>query len=270
MAPHTIRESVLTNAHARIIDRILVLRRNDDLLVVTSPNLEERVIGWLHGHIFFQDDVKVSMMETGWTSWGIYGPEAPYVATSTFPDLELPVGDEITSDPSVILWKVKSPKAGFRLLLDPADSEKFEKLATKENGHSIADHVYEILRIQSGVPQSPNEINENYIPLELGLWDAVSFSKGCYTGQEIIARMESRGKLARQLVGIQLSDEAPIGSLINHQRRKLGELSSVTFSPHNGWIGLSVVKPFTEGENDRSVTVGPDQVEARFVEFVDA
>jgi aminomethyltransferase len=269
MAPNTLRVSVLTTAHARIIDRILVLRRSEDLLVMTSPDLDERVSNWLRGHIFFQDDVRLSRTNLDWSLWGIYGSEAFRVVTSILPGLVLPDGDGITSATGVIIWNVESPTPGLNLLLDPVFTVKMQELSSKDQDLSIAEHVYEILRIKSGIPQSPNEINEKYIPLELGLWDAVSFSKGCYTGQEIIARMESRGKLARQLVGIQLSDEAPLGSSILHDKRNLGVLTSITFSPHHGWIGLGVVKPIADDETEGTVTIGTGQIEGRITEFVD-
>jgi aminomethyltransferase len=60
--------------------------------------------------------------------------------------------------------------------------------------------AFESVRVAAGAPRFPNELNEDYIPLEAGVWDAVSFRKGCYVGQEIIARMESRGQTARRLV----------------------------------------------------------------------
>ena len=80
--------------------------------------------------------------------------------------------------------------------------------------------AYQWLRLEAGVPeggaddQGPigRELTEDYIPLEANLWPAVSFTKGCYIGQEIIARMESRGKLARRLVGLRLEAPAEVGA----------------------------------------------------------
>ena len=59
--------------------------------------------------------------------------------------------------------------------------------------------TYNVLRIRAGRPGVGHELSTDYIPLELGLWDEVSFTKGCYTGQEIIARMESRGGWRKRL-----------------------------------------------------------------------
>jgi aminomethyltransferase len=78
--------------------------------------------------------------------------------------------------------------------------------APPQPASDFAEH--EALRIAAGYPAFPSEIGEDYIPLEAGLWSAVSFAKGCYIGQEIIARMESRGQIARKLVRLHLEPSA--------------------------------------------------------------
>ncbi|MCS7061414.1 MAG: hypothetical protein RMN25_09645, partial [Anaerolineae bacterium] len=91
---------------------------------------------------------------------------------------------------------------------------------------------YEALRIAAGYPAYPAEINEQYIPLEAGLWDAISFDKGCYIGQEIIARMESRGRLAKRLVRLRWAghDDMPpqAGDRLLHDGQEVGVLTSVS------------------------------------------
>ena len=85
--------------------------------------------------------------------------------------------------------------------------------------------LYDLLRIESGIPEIDHEISDEYIPLEANLWGDVSFSKGCYIGQEIIARMESRGKLAKMLVGVESASPLMAGTKIegwgDHQCRRI-------------------------------------------------
>ncbi|MBI5348607.1 MAG: glycine cleavage system protein T, partial [Chloroflexi bacterium] len=97
--------------------------------------------------------------------------------------------------------------------------------------------LYNVLRIESGIPEIDHEISEEYIPLEANLWEAVSFSKGCYIGQEIIARMESRGKLAKMLMGVESASPLMAGMKIEG-----GVITSVAESPRGGWIGLAYLK----------------------------
>ena len=74
-------------------------------------------------------------------------------------------------------------------------------------------------------------MTESYIPLEANLWAAVSFTKGCYIGQEIIARMESRGKLARRLVGLRLDAPVEVGAEVQGQAGAVGTVTSAGVLP---------------------------------------
>ena len=89
-----------------------------------------------------------------------------------------------------------------------------------------SDNLREFLRIESGHPAADCELTPAYLPLELGLWDEVSFEKGCYIGQEIIARMESRQQLARLLVCLELDNSAVSGTILLHGGKRVGEITS--------------------------------------------
>ena len=234
--------TVLTNPNARIIDLIWVSLSERGVLVLTSPNKEQDVRNWLKSHIFFQDDVQFADWPHGWTSWGIYGPKAQERLSALFPKIE-PISSTYTyAEKDAYMWFTDEPVNGIRLLLDHEKSEQAQDLWSDNSAEDAAILAFELLRMEAGIPASPSEINAEYIPLEVGLWNAVSFSKGCYTGQEIIARMESRERVARQLAAVHLEDFAPQGSKIRLESRSIGELTSIAHSPRSGWIGLAVVR----------------------------
>jgi aminomethyltransferase len=114
--------------------------------------------------------------------------------------------------------------------------------------------LYNILRIRAGSPGAGRELSEEYIPLELGLWDEVSFAKGCYTGQEIIARMESRGKLAKTIstVRIDALSESPVDLLIDGKR--VGTLTSAVTAPDGTHYGIALLKPDQAQSDTQAVT----------------
>ncbi|NJN54376.1 MAG: hypothetical protein HC804_06235 [Anaerolineae bacterium] len=92
---------------------------------------------------------------------------------------------------------------GYFVMCQQVDKETVWQLLC-QSGLVVADEAaFDFLRIEAGLPRYGRELTLDYIPLEADLWDDVSFSKGCYTGQEIIARMESRGKLAKRLSKLQ-------------------------------------------------------------------
>lgn len=267
MPINSIRETVLTSAHARIIDRIHVIHQTNEVLLLTSQGRGENVLNWLRQHIFFQDDVQISLMPSDWSFWGVYGPDADQIISVYFPEVDIPEFNRIPDSNGAIIWRSERPIRGIQLLIDPVYGNEIESKLSATEGITSNEHAYEIIRIKAGFPHSPNEINENYIPLEIDLWDAVSFSKRCYVGQEIIARMESRGKLARKLVGLQLSDHAPIGSPIFHGKRNLGALTSITFSPDEEWIGLAVIKAFPGDASEATLLIGETPVEGKIIPF---
>ena len=101
--------------------------------------------------------------------------------------------------------------------------------------------TYNSLRIRSGRPASP-ELSLDYIPLEVGLWDEISFSKGCYTGQEIIARMESRGRLAKVLVKVDLASMTPAPAPIYAGQKPVGKITSSVEAADGRIYALAVLR----------------------------
>jgi tRNA-modifying protein YgfZ len=115
---------------------------------------------------------------------------------------------------------------------------------TPPAGVATADAAdYEAARIEAGVPVMGAELTERTIPAETGLVEmTVSFTKGCYTGQELVARIDSRGShVARNLRGLRLSGPATAGSPLEAGGKTAGVLTSVARSPASGWVGLGYV-----------------------------
>lgn len=121
--------------------------------------------------------------------------------------------------------------------------------------------AFEYLRIESGLPRHGHEITLDYIPLEANLWDDVSFSKGCYTGQEIIARMESRGRLAKKLFRLRPAQPINAGSDLMLAGRHAGTVTSAANGPIGpvalGYVKTSVLDEDLSGltANDIPVTL---------------
>jgi tRNA-modifying protein YgfZ len=116
------------------------------------------------------------------------------------------------------------------------------------------DDAFDYLRIASGLPRFGREITDEYIPLETGLWADVSFNKGCYTGQEVIARMESRGRLAKKLVRFRAAAPVAAGTAIEAGGRNAGTITSAAEGP-GGVLALGYLKTRVLGD-------GPDTDEA--------
>jgi len=240
MADGEVRPTVLTTVIGRIVDRLHVLSLGDRLALITSPGRAETVLAWLRGHIFFQDDVTLSRDFPAADHWFLLGPQAADIAAHA---VEGWPGGRGVLLPGALVWPATPPEPrGVHLLLQSEAAAAFASGLAGVVDSDLAEAVYQGLRVEGGYPEFGQDFDDRDIPLEVGLTHAVDFRKGCYLGQEIIARMESRAKLPRRLVGAHLS--GPVHPPIELMRaaRSVGRLTSAAFTPRLGWIGLAVVK----------------------------
>jgi folate-binding protein YgfZ len=238
------RPTVLTTAIGRIIDLLWVLNCGERVLLLTSPQQAEPVRRWLGRNVFFNDQVQFSLANE-LQHIQLVGGAASQILASALPELPaLAVGQLQALGAG---WVVRLPDWGplavYRLLA-PADTLTAWRAAL-QTAHALpsTDMLFDLLRIEAGQPAAGHEISNEFIPLEVGLTTAVSFSKGCYIGQEIIARLDSRGRLAKKLVGLRSTEPLSSGQRLSAATGEHGLVTSSAFSPRLGYIGLGVLKP---------------------------
>lgn len=171
LKPGESRATVFTTPIGRMVDYAFVIALEDSALIVGAAGNQARLTGWLRKYILFNDDVSLADASS---ELGVYGALGEYPPSEWGHAIGLPA---VFGRGALVLARSALP--GQRVL--PAEA-------------------FEPIRVSAGHPAWPSEISTDYIPLEAGLWGAVSFTKGCYIGQEIIARMESRGKVAKRLM----------------------------------------------------------------------
>jgi folate-binding protein YgfZ len=131
---------------------------------------------------------------------------------------------------------------------------------------SVAEDAVECLRVERGRPRYGIDLDDTVIPQEAGINErAVSFTKGCYVGQETVARLYYRGKPNRQLRGLRLSGPASVGDELRLGERVVGRLTSVASSPRFGPIALGFVR--REAAVGSTVSVGSVSLSAEVTEL---
>jgi folate-binding protein YgfZ len=131
---------------------------------------------------------------------------------------------------------------------------------------AVSEEAAECLRIESGRPRFLYDVGTETIPQEAGLNErAVSFTKGCYVGQETVARLHYKGKPNRHLRGLRLSEPATRGEEIRLGERVVGEVGSTAVSPKLGPIALAVIR--REAEPGATVQVGEASSEAKVADL---
>ncbi len=276
LAPGEGRATVLTTPIGRIIDRVILHELEEDrTLLRTSAGRAGAVAGYLRRNTFFRDRMQVKDVTADRAQLALYGPAAGAVAGTLVDgmgDLPLHHVIETTFDGLPLLVMALDPLGvpGIGLIIPAAGAESlWRALLEAGEPHGIRPAglaAGELLRIEAGVPGPAGELHEGYIPLEAGLWSDVSFTKGCYTGQEIIARLESRGRLAKTLVGVTLSAPVPVGSAWSAEGRQQGELTSVARLPGGPWIGLGFVRPGVAGVGQVLAFAGGETATIRLVD----
>jgi aminomethyltransferase len=250
------RQTVLTTALARIVDAPWVLNRGETALMVTGPGRATAVRRWLAGYIFFRDEVKLEEASAELSQLAIFGKEAAAIAEALLPGSGALNPNRFSEQEGLLAWRGR-PLAGdgFHLIAPAAQFDSLWARAVAAGAVAASEESYQLLRLAAGVPEAGHELTESYLPLETDLWDAVSFTKGCYIGQEIIARMESRGKLARRLSGLRLEAPAALGAEVRAGGAVVGEVTSAGVLPGLGPAALSVIRTGA-CEPGTDVTVG--------------
>jgi aminomethyltransferase len=241
--PGSHMRTALLEPNGRLIDLLDVFIREDSLELFISKDNAETVETWLKDHIFFQDDAHVKRMDPCPAIVTVLGPAADELLEIHFGTSLKFNKDRFCSLEGTLILPIRWSKvSGYRMIA------RYEEVAERLSGlldplNSAAEQqAIEALRIEAGIPKRGHEIRPGVIPLEVGLSEAVSFSKGCYVGQEVIARLESRGELAGRLAGIRLSAPAVPELALEQAGRTIGTLTSCALSPENGWIGLGIVR----------------------------
>ncbi len=236
--------TLFTTWHGRILERIEVYREADSLLLLGGPGRRDSLLSLLQRNIFFNDDVQVADLAPDWKLFDLVGPAAPALCgRQTLPVAFQGLWPWRAEGHELLLAQRKMPGLPRLSLLVPAPAaaDVWQYLCSA-GAQPAGSLLFNALRVRAGLPAAGSELTTDYIPLELGLWDEVSFSKGCYTGQEIIARMESRGQLAKMMVKLRPRAELPAPAELLSGDRVVGQLTSSVTAPDGSRHALGVVR----------------------------
>jgi len=249
--------ALLLTPQGRIVADLHVTCRPEELWLDMAAEAIPGVIARLERYVI-ADDVALSDESAAWRRFAIEGPRSGEILARAAgapieiaPDCGAPAtlaGAEVW----VAAWGESGERA-YQLAV-PAEAsaavvEGVAKTAGEEGMEEGDASVLDVLRIEAGTPRLGSELGEDVLPAEAGLLGrAVDLRKGCYTGQEIVARMESRGSAAHRLVGFRFegadgSPPRPIaGARVRVDGTEVGELTSVCRSALAGEIGLGYVR----------------------------
>ena len=216
--------TVLTTNKGRIIDLLRILQREDDLLMITSPGTAARVAEWIEFYTFVED-IEVEDVTSTTSQWLVAGEGAmDAVAEAGFDTdgLNESLSNATTGESSTIVRTMLGEFPAYELIT-PASEGTLSFGAEYLGRPELAQ-----LRVEQGVPAFPQEMNEDRNPLESLLKPHISFNKGCYIGQEVVARLNTYDRVQRFLCQLIVDDEATVdtGAAVLVEGDQVGEITT--------------------------------------------
>ncbi len=233
---------MLTDLHVFDLDDMVLLDVPAQLSAATLQRLDRSL---------FSEDVQLSDLSHVFTSVWVHGPAAAEtvqkVLTASAPDSWLDYQNERLEfgGGTVVLVRVDQLGApGFCIYVDPARETDLRRALEAAGTPQVDPATIETARVEAGYPLFGVDMTEDTIPLEAGIEDrAISFTKGCYVGQEVIIRVMHRGhgRVVRKLVGFRLAGVSSRGAKIFAADREIGWVTTAASSPRLGPIALGYV-----------------------------
>ena len=264
-------DTVFVTSTARTIDLATAYILDDTILVTVSPNRRAHLLKWLDRYIFFGDQVTLTDVTEQTATFSLVGAESSALLKQLGMDAltDQPYASHrlVTLAGQAVRLAVGSGLAleGYTLTMDQTAASMVWQCLTDSGAVPLGDRAWEQLRIEQGRPAPDRELTEDYNPLEAGLWQTISFDKGCYIGQETIARLDTYKGVKQQLWGIHLKSLAAPGTVITLGDEKVGLLTSLT-ETEQGMVGLAYIRTKAGGAGLR-VQVGETEGEIVAVPF---
>ena len=223
-------------AKGRMIDWSTVLDRGDDLLVLGSN--PERLSGHIQQYTITEDVTVRNYMAIEIVVCGPRAKELLGVDLEPWSWTEVPIAGVKVQAARV------EPLAGDAYALLAPDGVSLRQLLAEE-GDLLTPSDVDRLRIQARIPAFPNEVNEDHNPWEAGLGGAISMHKGCYVGQEVIARLHTYEKVKRTLVAVKLAAPMESGSNLEVDGKEVGVLTTVVGVDALAYVAATHAEPGT-------------------------
>jgi len=261
--------AVFPTVQGRLIGAVRVIRGSEpEFLIDTETASHEEVLKTV-SRFTLAGDFKVSDITSETALLTLQGQGAAEILQKVF--------DESVSDlrengvaqttwqnvPVTIIRASHTGEEGFDIVLDSSRKAELQQALEDAGAQPIGEDTFEILRVEAGIARFGQDMDETNVVPETNLDDAVSYTKGCYVGQEIIVRIKHRGHPAKKLTGLRFETDQQIepgAVILSTENQEIGRVTSAVISPRRGSIGLGYIRYEYLAEGTR-VVVG-DGIEA--------
>ncbi|MFN2499148.1 MAG: aminomethyltransferase family protein [Pyrinomonadaceae bacterium] len=264
LAENSWMPAAFPNVQGRLIASVRVMRLKDDgtdkkvcpiFLIDTEPATHDRVLKTIE-RFTLAGDFRVKDLTSESAMLSVQGRKAASVVSAVLneaADFSAPNAvRQITWQQAgatvavVVIHASHTHEDGFDLIVNNDHANSLWNVLQQAGARAVGYDALEILRIEAGVPRYGIDMNDTNVVTETNLDDAVSYTKGCYVGQEIIARIKYRGHVAKKLSGLMFERRVEIhaGAIVSSvDGKEIGRITSLTYSPKlNRGIALAYLK----------------------------
>ncbi|MDX6531107.1 MAG: hypothetical protein QOH41_3397 [Blastocatellia bacterium] len=240
LAENSWMPAIFPNVQGRLLAAVHIIHREDGFLIDTeSPTLE--TVAKLLERFTLAGDFRVNNLTSETAMLSIQGRNAAEVIRQAFGETaatlardqvvtaHLDNGSEVT-----VIRATHTGEDGFDLFVNASEAPKSLEMIRDAGAQPFGPEVAETLRIEAGIPRFGIDMDETKVVTETNLDDAVSFTKGCYIGQEIIARIKYRGHVAKKLTGVLVEHDGALeggSKILSADDKEIGSITSSTVSP---------------------------------------
>jgi folate-binding protein YgfZ len=251
LEPNTWMPAAFPNVQGRLLAAVRVIHRDDGFLIDTESTTRNTVIKLLE-RFTLAGDFRLADLTQDTALLSIQGAKAPEIMAAIFGEPLASLGrDAVASvdwrgEQVTIIRATHTAEDGFDLFVSATEAGALRHSFIKAGAQPIGNDTIETLRIEAGIARYGIDMDETNVVTETNLDDAVSFTKGCYLGQEIIARIKYRGHVAKKLTGLVFESEVSLESgakIFSAENKEIGRVTSVAWSPRlHRTIALGYVK----------------------------
>ena len=242
--------TILTTDRGRILDLIGVVNVDEYILLITSPGAQQQVIDFLDKYTIMED-LTVEDITKESTMFSVLGPASQAAVESASGTTlgALPTYHSVTAEIGGhevrLVHRPFGDLPSYDILMDTVAKTGVWGHLAASGITPVGEVAFEAARLNYSVPEYGREISEAYNPLEAGLIGSIDFAKGCYIGQEVIARLDTYQKIQKHLVRLEFSADATVseGDVLTDAGKEVGKVTSVTNIPTGlGLVGMAYIR----------------------------
>jgi len=235
--------SALLDRKGKMLSDMWAIKENDSFILIVEPDMQSKLLDILKERVI-SEIVEIQDVTDDLGLIGIYGPESGQTLINWSSKVDEPLSgntdDLKLNNPGTGLTIIKSTRLGclgYDLLFPRSKGDETWSSLLKLDVKPFGLQSFESIRIDAGVPRYGFDLSENTIPMEANLVNAISYSKGCYVGQEVVARVSHIGQVNKRLAQIKLSyGNHRAGTKIFYEEKEVGSLTSISGNYALGYI----------------------------------